>query len=354
MIHAGYGQGWALYRRGVHARAACYCSLASGRSCDQAARTNTGQGDIMLPSDTYSQPHTADPVLAERTVLNIVRRHGMRCSAVTGIDETGGEARAYVLDDNLVLKTQRPHRLRPRTSLEKEAFFLQQLTAYPDIVVPHVLGYGRHEAIEYLVMTQMQGVSALTVELAGEHRSAVLHQLGRTLRRLHALPQAPFSGSALFPGTRTREEFVTQAQATLAQAVEVIGVTPNLWQLAVAPADLASRVLATLPATVDLVALHSNPGPVHTFVRPDTLAFVGLIDFGDAYIGHPALDWRWPTHADRVALLHGYCDDTPVTEEFMTAWRATLVLSDLSALATRPETRSQTLERLRDLLMTFT
>ena len=109
----------------------------------------------------------------------------------------------------------------------------------------------------------------------------------------------------------------------------------------------------SLPA-VDLVALHSNPGPVHTFVQPDTLAFVGLIDFGDAYISHPALDWRWPTHADRVALLHGYCDAAPVTDEFMAVWHAALVLSDMSALATRPETRPQALERLRDVLVTFT
>jgi hygromycin-B 7''-O-kinase len=307
----------------------------------------------MLPSDTYSQPNTPDPVLAERTVLDIVRRHGVSCSAVTSIDETGGEARAYVLDDNLVLKVQRPHRRRPRTNLEKEAFFLHQLAAYPDIVVPHVFGYGRHDTIEYIVMTRMQGVSALTVELTGGQRMDVLHQLGRTLRRIHSIPQAPFYGSALFPGNRTRDAFVERAQATLAHAIQVIGTTPNLWQLSVSPEDLASRVLAALPASVDLVALHSNPGPVHTFVRPDTLDFVGLIDFGDAYISHPALDWRWPTHADRVALLHGYCDETPVTDEFMAAWRAALVLSDLSALATRPEARPQALERLRDLLMTW-
>jgi hygromycin-B 7''-O-kinase len=308
----------------------------------------------MLPSDTYSQPNTPDPVLDEWTVLDIVRRHDVRCSAVTRIDETGGEARAYVLDDKLVLKVQRPHRLRPRTSLEKEAFFLHQLAAYPDIVVPHVLGYGRHDNIEYIVMTQMPGVSALTVELTGVQRRDVLHQLGRTLRRLHAMPQAPFYGSTLFPGNRTREEFVARVQANLVHAVRVIGATPNLWRLDVAPEDLASRVLAVLPASVDLVALHSNPGPVHTFVQPDTLDFVGLIDFGDAYISHPALDWRWPTHADRVALLHGYSDDTPVTDEFMATWHAGLVLSDMAALATRPETRPQALERLRDLLMTFT
>jgi aminoglycoside phosphotransferase len=307
----------------------------------------------MLLDDIYSQPHAADPVLEERTVLDLARRHGARCAAVIHVDETGGEARAYVLDGKVVLKVQRPQRLRPRTSLAKEVLFLQQLAAYSDIVVPHVLGYGQHEAIEYLVMTQMPGVSALTVELAGEPRIAVLHQLGRTLRRLHALPQAPFYDSALFPGTRTREAFVARAQATLAQAVQVIEATPDLWQLAVAPADLASRVLATLPATVDLVALHSNPGLVHTFVRPDTLTFVGLIDFGDAYISHPALDWRWPTHADRLDLLHGYGEETPVTDEFLVAWPAILVLSDMAMLATRPATRPQTLERLRDLLSTW-
>jgi aminoglycoside phosphotransferase len=307
----------------------------------------------MLPSDLYSQPNAADPVLEERTVLDIVRRHGVRRSTVTSIDETGGEARAYMLDDNLVLKAQRPHRLRPRTSLAKEAFFLHQLAAYPDIVVPHLLGYGRHDTIEYLVMTRMQGVSALTVELAGKHRTTVLQHLGRTLRRLHSIPQTPFYDSALFPGSRTRETFVARARATLAQAVQVIEATPDLWRLDVSPAELASRVLAVLPASVDLVALHSNPGPVHTFVQPDTLAFVGLIDFGDAYISHPALDWRWPTHADRVALLHGYCDETPATDAFMAAWHAGLVLSDMAALATRPEARLQALERLHDLSMIF-
>jgi hygromycin-B 7''-O-kinase len=307
----------------------------------------------MLPSDTYSQPNVPDPVLDEWTVLSIVRRYDMRCSAVTRIDETGGEARVYVLDNNLVVKVQRPQRQRPRTSLAKEAFFLHQLEACPDIVVPHVLGCGRHDNIEYLVMTQMPGVSALTVDLQGVQRMHVLHQLGRTLRRIHSMPQAPFYGSALFPGSRTREEFVARMRANLTHAVQVIGATPDLWRLSVAPVDLAARVLAALPASVDLVALHSNPGPVHTFIQPDTLDFVGLIDFGDAYISHPGLDWRWPTHADRVTLLQGYCEETPVTDEFMTAWRAALVLSDMSALATRPETRPQALERLRDLLMTL-
>jgi hygromycin-B 7''-O-kinase len=307
----------------------------------------------MLLHDIYSQPHATDPVLDEWTVLDLVRRHGVSGSALTSVDETGGEARVYVIDETLVVKVQRPHRLRPRTSLEKEAFFLNQLSAYPDIVVPRVLGYGRHDTIEYLVMTRMPGVSALTVELTGGQRRHVLHQLGRTLRRLHSIPQAPFSDSALFPGDRTREAFVERVRATLAHAVQVISDTPHLWPLGVSPADLASRVLAALPASVDLVALHSNPGPVHTFVQPDTLEFVGLIDFGDAYIGHPALDWRWPTYEDHVVILEGYGDDAPVTDAFMAAWRSGLVLSDMAALATRPDRRPEAMERLRDLVKTL-
>ena len=135
--------------------------------------------------------------------------------------------------------------------------------------------------------------------------------------------------------------------------MQVIDDTPHLWPLSITPADLASRALAAFPTVVDLVVLHSNPGPVHTFVHPETLEFVGLIDFGDAYIGHPALDWRWPAHTDHLAILQGYGSEAPVTDEFMVAWRAGLLLSDMSALATRPDRRPQALERLRQLLQTW-
>jgi Ser/Thr protein kinase RdoA (MazF antagonist) len=155
------------------------------------------------------------------------------------------------------------------------------------------------------------------------------------------------------PGPRTRQAFVEQVQANLMQAVQTIEGTLDLWPFAVAPDDLAAQLLAGLPSTIELVALHSNPGPEHTLIDPETLVFVGLIDFGDAYIGHPALDWRWPTHADRVALLHGYGAEAPLTDAFLAAWHAILGLNDMVMLAARPASRPQTLERLRDLLQTL-
>jgi hypothetical protein len=55
------------------------------------------------------------------------------------------------------------------------------------------------------------------------------------------------------------------------------------------------------------VALHSNPGPEHAFVDASSGAFLGLIDFGDAYCSHPALDLRsWTEQGDAEAVFAGY------------------------------------------------
>ena len=307
----------------------------------------------MLPTDAYQQADLADPVLDEQIVLNLARRHVSGCAAVSSVDETGGEARTYAIDDNLVLKVQRPHRLRHRTSLEKEVFFLNQLRAYPEIVVPQVLGYGREEGIEYIVMTRMPGVAAETVDLKGAKRTEVLLRLGRLLRRLHSISQPPFHSGSLFPGYRTGEEFAAALRSGLTQAVQGIAEKPDNWTLDISPKDLAAKALAGLPSTLDLVALHSNPGPEHIFVQPDTLEFVGIIDFGDSYISHPALDWRWPTHQDCLTILQGYGEENSVSEGFLTAWNSVRVLSDMATVATRPASRPEALERLREVAGAF-
>src|SRR5918911_647121 len=106
-----------------------------------------------------ARPDPRDPVLDSAVVLGLARRHLPCARAVTGVDETGGEARAYAIDQDFIFKTQRPHRVRPRTSLEKETFYLEQLASRaPELRVPRVLGYGREPGVEYLLMTRVPGV----------------------------------------------------------------------------------------------------------------------------------------------------------------------------------------------------
>jgi hygromycin-B 7''-O-kinase len=139
-----------------------------------------------MPKDYYIQPDAPDPLLSAEQVLTYARQHAPDAKAVTGVDETGGEARTYAIDHHLIFKTQRPQQLRPRTSLRKEVFFLQQLEGVAGLNVPRVIGYGHPEPqVEYTMMTRMPGVAFRNAQLTGETRREALKALGRMLRRVH-------------------------------------------------------------------------------------------------------------------------------------------------------------------------
>src|SRR5262249_26918990 len=138
-----------------------------------------------------------------------VRRFVPTAKAITSIDESGGEARTYVVDEAVVLKVQRPQQVRVGTSLAREVFFLNQLAAAaPDLPVPPVLGYDPGtNLLEYNIQTRMPGVAYADATLAPETRRDVIFNVGRLLRRLHGIPQQPFQDSAHFPTDRTPAAF---------------------------------------------------------------------------------------------------------------------------------------------------
>src|SRR5215217_2314825 len=157
----------------------------------------------MIFADTYLQPDAPDPVLEEQAILEAARHHVPDVGTLLEIDESGGEARAYILDGDVVMKTQRPHRLRPRTSLSKEARFLQALEREDHLPVPRVLGYGYVRGIEYLCITRVAGTAMRHVELTPAQRATALKALGRTLRRIHHIDQTALASSGLLPGDGT-------------------------------------------------------------------------------------------------------------------------------------------------------
>ncbi len=150
---------------------------------------------MIIITDTYSQPDAPDPILSDDRVLELASRHAELAGKVTAIDESGGEARTYMCDDDLVFKTQRPQQLRPRTSLEKEAFILGQLAEHADVPVPRVLGYGREPGVEYILMTRVPGTALDRASLDGPARSAVLEQAGATLRLVQDADQSAMENS---------------------------------------------------------------------------------------------------------------------------------------------------------------
>lgn len=293
-----------------------------------------------MPRDFYIQPDAPDPVLTDDLVLSLARRHVPEARAITGVDESGGEARTYAIDDAIILKTQRPQQLRPRTSLEKEVFFLGQLAAVaPEVSVPRVLGYGRNDSpVEYTVMTRMPGVAMRHASLDEGARRAVLARLGATLRRIHTLSVAPITASGLFPGDQSFVDTQIRFGNQFNDLADEIRIAQRPWRLPLTVEQVGAKAVAAVPRSTERVALHSNPYLEHVFVHPESGAFSGVIDFGDAYISHPAFDMRRWTHpSDREALLRGYTSEGPVSEEFLSTWRAVMILGDVVTIAYYPE-----------------
>lgn len=305
-----------------------------------------------MAKDYYIQPDAPDPVLSDERVLALARQHIPEIQQVIKVDETGGEARTYLLDDGYLLKTQRPHQLRPRTSLKKEVVFLQQLAGVKGLNVPRVIGYGHPEPlVEYTLMTRMPGVAVRYAKLEGERRREALQGLGRMLRKLHDIPQEPLRDSSLFFGDQSPVDIRWRLGNLFDDLTEMTHKHDNNWNYSLAPEIIGRRLMRTLPATKHIIALHSNPGPEHTFVDPITGALTGIIDFGDAYFSHPVNDLRrYRAPKDRAAVLSGYLEEGPVDSDFMDTWRVACALSDITAIILSPELIAEATVELDQIL----
>lgn len=305
--------------------------------------------------DYYIQPDAPDPVLDEGTVMTIVRQHLPEAKTVTAVDESGGEARTYRIDDRWILKTQRPQQLRPRTSLKKEVFFLNQLKGVSGVSVPTVIGHGRADQhVEYTLMTRMERIAVKHADLHGKDREQLLVDLGRMLRRIHALPQQPFLDSRLLPGDHSPVDVRWRFGNLFDDVLDLIRERGQSWSFRVDALTLSRRAMQFLPDVETWIALHSNPGPEHVFVNPDTRKLSGIIDFGDAYFGHPVNDLRrWRSPEDRDALFAGYIADAPVTDNFIRTWKVAQALTDMMALGLQPELRQSATAELDRLLVEF-
>ncbi|HVC31675.1 MAG TPA: aminoglycoside phosphotransferase family protein, partial [Steroidobacteraceae bacterium] len=205
--------------------------------------------------------------------------------------------------------------------------------------------------VEYVCMTRMPGVAARHAKLEGPSRAGMLRRLGRTLRWIHEAPQEPLTGSGLFPSDQTQGGLRLRLSSTFGRLADAFQPTPEEWPLDQSPQDVAAAALRALPKADAMLALHSNPGPEHVFVDPATGAFSGLIDFGDAYISHPALDLRqWPAAEDRAAVLEGYTADGGVSDAFLAIWRIALIQAQMMAIVYHRQDRSRVAENLLGLL----
>jgi aminoglycoside phosphotransferase (APT) family kinase protein len=280
--------------------------------------------------DVYYQKGYPDPIFENNYVLSLVRPFVPNAKEVKGVDETGGEARTYAIDEGIILKVQRPQQLRLSTSLEREIFFLKQLEGLDSVSVPKVLGYGKEGTVEYTVMTRMPGKAVKYSDLTAKQREAMYFELGKTLAKIHNLDKKVFVKSGLFADidnpSDMRERFKIRFERVINWLKErLIDLTQADFDTAIAQ---AMAVIDKVPDAEILAALHSNTGAEHVFVNEDG-TFSGVIDFGDAYISHPICDFRSTPIRDRGMLLEGYKSVTELSDNFKQMYNAVYAIDSI-------------------------
>ncbi len=262
----------------------------------------------------YYQPDALDLVLPENTVLEIVKEYVNDVNKVDFIDETGGEARVYSINDKIILKVQRPNRLRNKTSLKRETFFLNELEKHEEIKSPKVFGYGKYKDIEYICMTKIKGKALKYLDVDLEKRKNILFDLGKTLYKIHSLDKNIFIKSNLFPVDKTVEDVKNRLNYGFNRNLKKI---KNISNSEIEKAKELGKKLVDMIVKVDqYVLLHSNPALSHTYVDSN-FKFIGLIDYGDSFISHPIFDiMRWNL-SDRELVLKGYFYKRKLSDNFM-------------------------------------
>jgi hygromycin-B 7''-O-kinase len=150
------------------------------------------------------------------------------------------------------------------------------------------------------------------------------------VRAIHDIEQSALADSELVPGDRSPADLKSRFADTFERLVTALEADQR-FAGTLDVRELAAKRLALTPDSTPPVALHSNPGPEHTFVDPTNGDFVGLIDFGDAYRSHPALDLRpWAEAEDSQALLAGYASAHPLPAGLEDVWRTGRFIVELS------------------------
>lgn len=169
----------------------------------------------------------------------------------------------------------------------REAGALHAMTGVPGIDVPRITAQGELEGWPYLVITRLPGrpLDELWPDLGAAERLEIARGLGRLMAALHSAPTDSLAALQEDWPAFLRQ----QVQACLGQQREK-GVSPE-W------AAQIEAFLADLPPLYDAgfqpVLLHADLNPEHLFCTQGVAGWQvsGVIDFGDAMLGHPCYEF---------------------------------------------------------------
>jgi aminoglycoside 2''-phosphotransferase len=195
----------------------------------------------------------------------------------------GWDAEAWLINEDLVFRFNFRGGLDDQ--LKKESSLLPELAAYLPVrvPVPRYTAYGGEKTQGFNGYDFLPGVGVQSVKLSADEMDALAADLARVLTALHTFPveQArpllgpiqPEVGQPWLYRERWRTEILPIFEAEERVAIE------DRWD------QLTKDML--IP---EVRLIHADLGQDHILVDPATHRLTGVIDWGDATVGDPALD----------------------------------------------------------------
>ena len=179
----------------------------------------------------------------------------------------------------------------------KETLLLRALAAQTDFNVPRIRAQGVLEGWPYLALSRLPGepLETLWGRLSPAEKEQIAASLGRLMAALHRTPTAGLEALHV-----DWAAFLAQQMATCLERQAAAGAPPA-WL-----AEMAA-FLGDLPALFEPgfqpVLLNADLNPEHLFCEetPQGWQITGVIDFGDAMLGHPCYEFVAPGFITRRA-----------------------------------------------------
>ena len=218
-----------------------------------------------------------DESLWRPLVEGIAGRHGLPCELLTRSPD--GTHIVYFVSDSHVIKVFSPHF---PGDIVAERLVTRRLEGRLGVGSPAVVAEGEWNGWPYLVLTRVPGrpADALWPELNREERLTVVREVGGFIRTVRGVRTVGLEAIALDWPDLVREQLESAPQR---DAPTGIAVSPEALRSLL---DAAPRDALECDEPVLLLADITDE---HVLVRREGGAtrVTGLVDFGDAFLGHP-------------------------------------------------------------------
>ena len=232
----------------------------------------------------------------------IEARLGLDVTSVVRIEE-GWDSSVLEVNGEWIVRV--PRREEVCGWMRKEARLLPELAPALPVPVPRLEAVEDAGEVFFVAYRKLDGRPLDAATSRGSGGTSLAGELGRFLAALHAFPRASALGVGLADvdpaGWLARErEFVERC---------LLDVVPLLEEVERRRAtEMFDGFFSGWDGSPATVLMHADLGPAHILHRGPTVT--GVIDWSDACLGDPALDFAWLLHGTgdsfAAALLEAY------------------------------------------------